>query len=98
MHANQELEKEGAKQTPDVPGVSAGRPSCDDTSENHLLMGLRRPPLKAPPAHAPTEPLHAPFKAFPPGGRANISWVVGAKTVPNCSGGTAAVMPAGFVH
>ena len=44
MHANQELEKEGAKQTPDVPGVSAGRPGCDDTSENHLLRDLRQPP------------------------------------------------------
>jgi len=26
--------KKGAEQTPDVPGVSAGRPTYDDTSEN----------------------------------------------------------------
>ena len=52
------------------------------------------PPLKHHQPMCPQNRMHP----FPPGGRENISWVVGAKTVPKCSGGTAAVMPAGFVH
>ena len=61
IDVNQQPEKECAKQTPDVPGVSAGRPS-DDTPENHLTwshdpcMDLDQslPPYKSPPSHPPT--------------------------------------------
>ena len=116
--------------TPDVPGVSASRPSnqdsdvaiptdeftntvrvaakasaeaADDTSEKHELWSPVRysmditqppPPSKAPPKHAPTNPPHAPFKAFPVGGGTNkASCAARAETVPKHIGGTPA-MPA----